>query len=70
MSVSKAQIKATTKYESANYDKILIRLPKGQRTAIKAAADATGESLNGYILEAVRRRMGQEQPAGGSSNKE
>lgn len=57
MPVSKAQIKATTKYEAAKYDKILVRMPKGQRAEVQAAADAAGESLNGYIVSAVKQRM-------------
>lgn len=57
MPVSKAQIKATTKYEAAKYDKILVRMPKGQRAEVQAAADAAGESLNGYIVGAVKQRM-------------
>ena len=57
MSVSKAQIKATTKYEAAKYDKILVRMPKGQRAEVQAAADAAGERLNGYIVGAVKQRM-------------
>ena len=43
MPVSKAQIKATTIYETANYDKVLLRLPKGKRAEIKAHADEHGE---------------------------
>ncbi|WP_298730465.1 Arc family DNA-binding protein [uncultured Subdoligranulum sp.] len=60
MPVSKAQIKATTKYEAAKYDKILVRMPKGQRAEVQAAADAAGESLNGYIVSAVKQRMEKE----------
>lgn len=45
------------KYESANYDKVLVRLPKGEREEIKEAADAVGESLNAYIVSAIRGRM-------------
>lgn len=60
MPVSKAQIKATTKYESANYDKILLRLPKGKREVIQTAAEKAGESLNGYIKKAVDERMERE----------
>ncbi len=60
MPVSKAQIKATTKYEAAKYDKVLVRMPKGQRAEVQAAADAVGESLNGYIVSAVKQRMEKE----------
>lgn len=58
--VSKAQIKSTTKYEHNTYDKITLRLRRDvetTRNTVQAAADEAGESLNGYILEAVRRRM-------------
>lgn len=57
MTVSKAQQKAVTKYMKENYDVFQIRMPKGEKEQIKAKADAAGESLNGYILQAVRDRM-------------
>lgn len=63
MPVSKAQIKATSKYESKNYDKILLRLPKGKRELVRAAAGSTGESLNGYITKAIDERMRKEESA-------
>lgn len=60
MPITKAGIKAHTKYESKSYDKILVRLRKDAdltRQDIQTAADAAGESVNGYILEAVRQRI-------------
>ena len=39
------------------YDRIAVNVPKGEREQIKAAADAAGESLNGYIVQAVQARM-------------
>lgn len=48
--ISKAQRDCVTRYEAANYDKILIRLPKGQRETVKAQADAAGKSLNAYLI--------------------
>ena len=60
MTVSKAQIKATAKYEAAKYDKVLVRIPKGKRAELQAAADAAGESLNGYIVRALKQRMERE----------
>ena len=48
--ISKAQQKCVSRYEAANYDKILVRLPKGQREAVKAQADAAGKSLNAYLI--------------------
>lgn len=56
--VTKAQKKATEKYEQNNYDKILIRIrPKGKREEIRAAADAKGQSLNSFINEAIDEHM-------------
>ena len=48
--ISKAQRQCVSRYEAANYDKILIRLPKGQRETVKAQADAAGKSLNAYLV--------------------
>ena len=63
MAVSKAQIKATAKYEAKTYDKTLIRLPKGRLDEIRAHIEPAGESLNGFIgraiLEAMERDGGE-----------
>lgn len=53
----KASTKAKNKYKSKAYDRIEIVVPKGRKTAIQGAADAAGQSLNGYIVEAVDERM-------------
>lgn len=58
--ITPAQRKAVGKYESANYDKVLIRMYKGERETIKAAADRVGLSLNAYIMETVRERLENE----------
>ena len=60
MSASKAHIRATIKYEMKSYDKLCIRIRKDAditREDIQAAADLEGESVNTYVMEAVRRRM-------------
>ena len=40
-----------------NYDVYQIRMPKGRKDIIRAAADAAGESVNAYINAAVDQRM-------------
>ena len=55
--VSKAQQKAVAKYMKNNYDEIKVRVEKGKREIIKAAAEQAGESLNCYIKKAVDQRM-------------
>ena len=57
MTVSKAQIKATAKYEAKAYDKTLIRLPKGRLDEIRAHIEPAGESLNGFIGRAILEAM-------------
>lgn len=55
--VSKAQQKAVNKYVKNNYDRINVTFPKGTKERIQAAAEAAGESVNGYIKTAVDRRI-------------
>ena len=50
---SKAQQKATAKYEAKVYDKFLVRVPKGKKDDITEHAKNHGESLNGFINRAV-----------------
>ena len=57
MPTTKAQQKAVNKYMAANYDRVNLTMPKGEKAEIQAAAAAAGESTNSYILGAVRARM-------------
>lgn len=45
------------RYEDKAYDKILIRMPKGQKDLIQAHAEAQGESTNGFINRAISETM-------------
>lgn len=56
---SKAQQKAVAKYENANYDKVLVRMPKGKKEIIKAHAENQGKSVNGFINEAINEKIGK-----------
>lgn len=53
MATKEARARATAKYEAANYDKILVRLPKGKKKEITD----TGETVNGFINRAVDDRL-------------
>ena len=57
MAVSKAQQKAVNKYVKENYDRVNVNMPKGQKDAVKAHAEAQGESLNAFINRAVTETM-------------
>lgn len=56
MAISKAQQKAVSKYTKNNYDSTLVRLKKGTKSFIEAAAAENGESINSYIKKAVQTR--------------
>lgn len=54
MPASKAQQKAVAKYMKNNYDEMKIRVAKGTKSLIEAAAKANGESINGYVKRALK----------------
>ena len=54
MAVSKAQQKAVSKYMKNNYDEMKIRVQKGAKSLIEAAAKANNDSINGYVKKAVK----------------
>ena len=60
MPISEAQKRATIKYMKNNYDRLEIKVPKGRKDEIKAHAESRGESLNGYVVQAVEERMGRD----------
>ena len=51
--VSKAAQRATEKWEKKNYDKILVKFPKGTKEKIKE----TGQTVNGFIVQAVNDKL-------------
>ena len=57
MAVSKSQQKAVHKYVKANYDRMELTVPKGQKDAIKAHAAALGESVNGFVSRVIMEAM-------------
>ena len=44
-------------FNAKKYDRISFLVPKGEKEAIKSAAERAGKSVNSYILEAVREKM-------------
>lgn len=61
--MSKVSNEVRQRYESKVYDKVLLRMRKDSETskdAVQGAAAAAGQSLQGYILQAVRERMERE----------
>lgn len=59
MAITEAKKRNNANY-TAKCDYINVRPLKAEGAAIRAAAAAAGQSLQGYILQAVRARMEQE----------
>ena len=59
MAITEAKKRNNANY-TAKCDYINVRPLKAEGAAIRAAAEASGKSLQKYILEAVRARMEQE----------
>ena len=54
---SAAKIAANNRYDRKTYDRFNFRVRKDEAEQIRTAAAAAGESVNGFILEAVRERI-------------
>ena len=64
--MGKASAEAKNRWNAKNYDRIGVMAPKGEKAEFQAAAEAQGQSVNAYILEAVRRRMESERDSAGT----
>ena len=56
MSRTSATVK--DRWNRNNYDSLLIRLPRGRKTAIEALAHEHGESINGFVNALLRAATG------------
>ena len=57
MPATEAQLLAIAKYDKENYQQISFKAPKGSRDRIKEAAEATGQSVNSFIKNAISTAM-------------
>ena len=55
-----ARKEGNRKWDAANLDRVSIAMAKGKKDDIKAAAAATGESMNQYIVCAIDQRIERE----------
>ena len=51
-----ARAKASEKYLTEKVDSITVRLPKGEKEKVQAAADAAGKSLSRFCSDAIREK--------------
>ena len=59
MPTTKANQRAVAKYVKQNYDRIEVKVPKGQKAFIQTAADVQGESVNAFVTKAIEERIEQ-----------
>lgn len=60
MSTSEARKRASLKWEQANNEKITIKLNKAKdptKDAIREAAERNGQSVNAFIIDAIRDKL-------------
>ena len=60
MAYNESAYKASQKYKANNIKRIPLDVPKDKYETIKAAAEAAGEPVNGYIKRAIDERMQRE----------
>lgn len=57
MPYTDAQKRATAKYNAKAYDRIEIKVKKGQKEIIQKHAEEQGKSLNSYIVDLIESDM-------------
>ena len=55
--MSKARINATRRWNEKAYDRLELKVHKGEREKIKAHAESMGESLNQFLNRAVNNQI-------------
>lgn len=48
------------RYEDKAYDKVLVRMPKGKKEVIQSYTEKTGQSVNGFINDAIDEKLERE----------
>ncbi len=59
--MGKTSSRVKDRYNAKSYDRIELRIPKGQKAAIQAHAQSKGESINGMVNRAILADMGLEE---------
>lgn len=63
MAISESQRKAVAKYNAANYDRIELRIEKGQKQRLKEHAESQSETLNGFVNRAIKETLERDNAA-------
>lgn len=57
---TKARRDANKRYDQKRVDRVLLRLPKGQRDVVKAHAESQGEKMNEFIKRAIKETISRD----------
>ncbi|KGF52634.1 hypothetical protein [Flavonifractor plautii] len=57
MAYTEGRKKANSKWDRTNLDRMSIALPAGTKARIAAAAEVSGDSLNGWIKHVILERL-------------
>ena len=58
--MGKTSSEVKDRYNKKTYDTIMLRVYKGRKSIIQAAAERAGLSLSAYIVKAVERQMSED----------
>lgn len=61
MAYSDAQREATERYNRKTYERIELKVKKGQKDYIQKAAASVGKSVNRFILDLVAKETGNDE---------
>lgn len=61
MAYSDAQREATERYNRKTYERIELKVKKGQKAYIQKAAEDVGKSVNRFILDLVAKEIGNDE---------
>ena len=59
MPISEARKRANAKYNLKAYDRIELKVLKGQKEEIRAFAESNGESINAFVNRAIAEAMNE-----------
>lgn len=62
MATPKSRIEANKTYEKNNYDRILVRFPKGTKDKIEEAAQKENQSVNNFIVNTMCDKINIDRP--------
>ena len=57
---TEARKEGNQRWDEKNLDRVSIAMPKGKKDEIKAAAVASGQSMNAYIIAAIDEKIARD----------